>query len=116
MLAEAPGQRTPPERTSTPPRALAPYSAPHTLAPPPASSRPPAHGTAITRGETHHLPLARTSLDIADELLLLLLELGALAVEFALRLLQRALVLPQPLGGRLGAPEEGLDNVLLVAW
>lgn len=47
-----------------------------------------------------------TLLDVHDELLLALLELCALAVEFALRLCQRALMLAQTLRWRYGAPEE----------
>jgi hypothetical protein len=45
-------------------------------------------------------------LDVHDELLLALLELRALAVELALRLCQRALVLAQTLRWRHGATEE----------
>jgi hypothetical protein len=47
-----------------------------------------------------------TLLDVHNELLLALLELCALAVEFALRLCQRALMLAQTLRWRYGATEE----------
>lgn len=47
--------------------------------------------------ETYKLAGLCAALDVADELLLLLLELGALPVELALRLCEGALVLPQPL-------------------
>jgi hypothetical protein len=47
-----------------------------------------------------------TLLDVHNELLLALLELRALAVEFALRLSQRALMLAQTLRWRYGATEE----------
>jgi hypothetical protein len=47
-------------------------------------------------------------LDVGHRLLLLLLELGALALELALCLLQAALVLSQPLGRGHGASEEGV--------
>jgi hypothetical protein len=47
-----------------------------------------------------------TLLDVHDELLLALLELCALAVEFALRLYQRALMLAQTFRWRYGATEE----------
>jgi hypothetical protein len=45
------------------------------------------------------------------QLLLLVLELDALALELALRLLQRALVLAQPLGRRHALAERPLDDV-----
>jgi hypothetical protein len=54
----------------------------------------------------HQLPRFSTALDVCDELLLAHLELGSLAVELALRLGERALVLPQPLGGRNCASEK----------
>ena len=47
-----------------------------------------------------------TLLDVHDELLLALLELRALAVKFALRLCQRALMLAQTLRWRHGAAKE----------
>jgi hypothetical protein len=47
-----------------------------------------------------------TLLNVHNELLLALLELCALAVEFALRFCQRALVLAQTLRWRYGATEE----------
>ena len=47
-----------------------------------------------------------TLLDVHNELLLALFELRALAVEFALRLCQRALMLAQTLRWRYGATEE----------
>jgi len=47
-----------------------------------------------------------TLLDVHDELLLALLELRALAVKFALRLCQRALMLAQTLRWRDGAAKE----------
>jgi hypothetical protein len=47
-----------------------------------------------------------TLLDVHNELLLALLELCALAVEFALRLCQRALMLAQTLRWRYGATKE----------
>jgi len=47
-----------------------------------------------------------TFLDIHDELLLALLELCALAIEFALRLYQRALMLAQTLRWCYGATKE----------
>jgi hypothetical protein len=47
-----------------------------------------------------------TLLDVHNELLLALLELCALAVEFALRLCQRTLMLAQTLRWRYGATEE----------
>jgi hypothetical protein len=47
-----------------------------------------------------------TLLDIHNKLLLALLELCALAVELALRLCQRALVLAQTLSWRYGATEK----------
>jgi hypothetical protein len=50
-------------------------------------------------------------LDVLCELLLLLFELCAFAVELSLRLLECALVLPQPLGWRLCAAEERVDDV-----
>ena len=56
---------------------------------------------------TYNLASFCTPLDVADELLLLLLELGALAVELALRLCERTLVLPQPLCGGHCPSEEG---------
>jgi hypothetical protein len=59
-----------------------------------------------TESETHNLSLSRAVLDVHDKLLLLLFKLAPLAVEFALRLLQRPLVLPQPLGRSLCTSEE----------
>lgn len=47
--------------------------------------------------ETYKLAGLCAALDVADKFLLLLLELGALPVELALRLCEGALVLPQPL-------------------
>lgn len=57
--------------------------------------------------EAHHLTSLSTLLDVHNELLLLLLELGALTVELALRLCKGALVLPKPLGGSDRAAKEG---------
>ena len=65
-----------------------------------------AHATAART--THHLAGLCTLLDVHDELLLLLLELCALAVELALRLGEGALVLAEPLRGGNGAPKECL--------
>jgi hypothetical protein len=56
----------------------------------------------------HHLTSLGALADVGDELLLRRLELGALAVELALRLSERALVLPQPLCRRHRTPEERL--------
>jgi hypothetical protein len=73
----------------------------------------------------HHLTLFGCPLDVADQLLLLGFELGALPVELALRFVQRAeghvfselvsipllrtpLMLSHALGWRLGPPEERL--------
>ena len=56
--------------------------------------------------KTHELACFRTAFDVPDQLLLLLLELRPLAVELALRLRERTLVLPQPLRRGDGAPEE----------
>lgn len=47
-----------------------------------------------------HLSILGVLLDILDELLFLNLELRSLSIEFTLRLLQSALVFPQPLCGR----------------
>lgn len=46
----------------------------------------------------YHLSVSGTLLNVHDELGLLLLELGALAVELSLRLLECPLVLAEPLG------------------
>ncbi len=56
----------------------------------------------------HHLPILGALLDLAHEPLLLRLELGALAVELALCLFERALVLPQPLGRGEAFAKEGV--------
>lgn len=56
--------------------------------------------------ETYELAGLCAALDVADELLLLLLELGALPVELALRLCEGALVLPQPLRRGDRAPKQ----------
>ena len=48
---------------------------------------------------THKLTGFGTALDVTDELLLLLLEFGALSVQLALCFGEGALVLPQPLRG-----------------
>ena len=55
---------------------------------------------------THELPQLGTFLDVRNELLLALLELRALAVEFALCLCQGALMLAQTLRWRYGATKE----------
>lgn len=65
-----------------------------------------AQSTAQDSGIAHQLAGLGAALDVADELLLLLLELGALAVELALRLREGALVLPQPFRGGHCPPEE----------
>ena len=57
-------------------------------------------------GKAYHLSPLCTLLDVHDELLLALLEFCALAVEFALRLCQRALMLAQTLRWRYSATEE----------
>ena len=56
----------------------------------------------------HHLARLCTLLDVHDELLLLLLELCALAVELALGLCEGALVLAEPLRGGDRAAKERL--------
>jgi hypothetical protein len=48
---------------------------------------------------THHLPGLCTLLYVGDKFLLRGLELCAFTVQLTLRLGERALVLPQPLGG-----------------
>lgn len=48
-----------------------------------------------TPGGTHHLTLPSRGLDVHDQLLLLSLQLGTLAVEFTLRFLEGTLVLPE---------------------
>ena len=55
----------------------------------------------------HKLSRLGTFFNVHDEFLLALFELGALAVEFALRFCQGALVLTQPFCGCDGAAEEG---------
>lgn len=60
---------------------------------------------------THHLPILCALLDIGDEFLLLLFELGAFSIQLALCLLQAPLVLSQPLGGRFAPPKERLNDV-----
>jgi len=55
---------------------------------------------------THELPQLGTFLDVRNELLLALLELRALAVEFALCLCQGALMLAQTLHWRYGATKK----------
>ena len=62
-------------------------------------------------GGAYKLPRLGTLLDVHDELLLALLELRALAVEFALRFCQRALMLAQTLRWRYGATEEGFLTI-----
>ena len=60
---------------------------------------------------TYHLSCTSTLLDVLGELLLLLLKFCSFAIEFSLRLLQCALVLPELLCWRLGPAEEGFDDV-----
>ena len=52
------------------------------------------------------MPSLSLTFDIGDELLVCLLELAALSVELTLRLCERPLVLPQPLGGSDRTSEE----------
>ena len=63
-------------------------------------------GRGIYSKGAHKLSRLGTLLDVHNELLLALLELCALAVELALRLCQRALVLAQTLSWRHGTTEE----------
>lgn len=64
--------------------------------------------TRIARRGTNHLTLARRELDVPYELLLLLLELGPLAIQLPLRLLERTLMLPKSLRRRLGPTKQRL--------
>lgn len=71
-------------------------------------------GDADKRTQTHHVARLGILLDVRHGLLLLLLELSALALELALGLLQRALVLAKPLGGGDRTAEECvLEEVMI---
>ena len=69
----------------------------------------PRCGRRATHGQwgTHHLARLCALLDVHDELLLLLLELCAFAIELALCLCEGALVLAEPLGRGDRAAKEG---------
>ena len=60
------------------------------------------------RTVTHHLASLCALLDVHYKFLLLLLELGALSVELALRLCEGALMLPKPLSRRDGPSKQSL--------
>lgn len=62
----------------------------------------------------YELARFRATLDIGDQFLLLLFQLGALAVELPLRLCEGTLVLPQPFGGGHCPPEESLLQKRLI--
>lgn len=71
-------------------------------------------GRRMDRDETNKLPRFSTLLDVHNELLLALLELGAFTVKLALRLCEGALVLAQSLGGGHRATKQGFLGHWLV--
>ena len=62
---------------------------------------------------SYHLPSLGALLDILHQLLLAVLQFRAFAVQFALRLCQGALVLPQALRRRHGAAKEGFLRIVI---
>lgn len=69
-------------------------------------------GQAAGHDGCYHLASLCALLDVLDELLLAVFQFGALAVEFALRLGERALVLAQTLGGRDCAAKESFLDIV----
>ena len=66
--------------------------------------------SCVVWAATYHLPLPGIALNIGNQLLLLRLELGPLAVELAPRTLQSTQVLAQALLGGHGPPKEQVPN------
>lgn len=61
---------------------------------------------------SYHLPRFRTLLYISYDLLLLLLQLGAFAIQLSYRLLQCALMFPELLCRRLPLSEQSIKHYL----